>query len=68
MLPGALLQEPGAKRTARDWLVDVLMSLVAFGIGVIVYADTEQAHSDAEDLLDVAVQCHPLPSQRFLSR
>lgn len=53
MLPGALLQEPGSKRTARDWLVDVLMSLIALGIGVVVYADTEQAHSDAEDLLDV---------------
>ena len=25
MLPGALLEEPGAKRTARDWLVDLTM-------------------------------------------
>jgi len=55
MLPSALLQESGAKRTARDWIVDVVMSVIALGIGVLVYADTELAHSDVEDLLDVAL-------------
>ena len=34
MLPGALLEEPGGKRTGRDWLVDVAMLLIAIGIGV----------------------------------
>ena len=55
MLPSALLQESGGKRTARDWLVDVLMTLIAVGIGVLVYAESEQSHSDLEDLLDVTL-------------
>jgi signal transduction histidine kinase len=55
MLPSALLQESGAKRTARDWIVDVVMFVIAAGIGVIVYAESESAHSDAENLLDVVL-------------
>ncbi|MDA0180947.1 histidine kinase [Solirubrobacter phytolaccae] len=55
MLPGALLQEPGSKRTARDWLVDVLMTLIALTVGVLVYTESEQAHSDFEDLIDLTL-------------
>ncbi len=52
MLPGALLQEPGSKRTARDWIVDVIMFLIAIGVGVFVYSESEDLHSDLEDFLD----------------
>jgi signal transduction histidine kinase len=55
MLPGALLQEPGTKRTARDWIVDVLMLLLAIGIGVAVYTDSESAHSDVQSLVDLSL-------------
>ena len=52
MLPGALLQESGAKRTARDWIVDVLMFLIAVGVGVAVYSESEPAHSELEKRID----------------
>lgn len=55
MLPSALLQESGGKRTARDWLVDVLMCLLAALIGVLVYAESAEAHSDVESLIDVVL-------------
>ena len=52
MLPGALLQESGAKRTARDWIVDVLMFLIVVVVGVAVYSESEPAHSELEKLID----------------
>lgn len=55
MLPSALLQESGGKRTARDWLVDVLMFLLALLVGVLVYAESETAHTDVENLIDVVL-------------
>ena len=55
MLPGALLQESGSKRTARDWIVDVVMFVLALGVGVLVYSESETAHSDFEDLVDVTL-------------
>jgi signal transduction histidine kinase len=54
MLPGALLEEPGAKRTARDWLVDVAFFLLAIGFGLVVYSSTEDQHGDLAALIDVA--------------
>lgn len=44
MLPGGLLEEPGAKRSARDWIVDVTMTLVAISIGLITLGETEDQH------------------------
>ena len=47
MLPGGLLEEPGAKRTARDWIVDVMMSVVALGDRrARASRATEDQHSD----------------------
>ncbi len=54
MLPGALLEEPGAKRTARDWLVDALFFLLAIGIGLAVYSSSEDQHGELASLIDVA--------------
>ena len=53
MLPSALLEEPGAKRTARDWLVDLTMLLVAIGIGLLAFEPTEDQHSELMALIDV---------------
>src|SRR3954452_17778594 len=53
MLPGGLLEEPGARRSARDWIVDVTMTLLAVAIGVFVYGSSEDQHSDLQDLLDL---------------
>ncbi|RKQ87752.1 signal transduction histidine kinase [Solirubrobacter pauli] len=55
MLPSALLQESGGKRTARDWLVDVLMFLLAVLVGVLVYAESAESHSEIENLIDVVL-------------
>jgi hypothetical protein len=41
MLPGGLLEEPGAKRSLRDWIVDVTMTLLAIGVGVLAYSSSE---------------------------
>jgi signal transduction histidine kinase len=54
MLPGALLEEPGAKRTGRDWLVDATLFLLAAGIGGVVYGASQDEHSDLGTLFDVA--------------
>src|SRR5262245_48982538 len=53
MLPGALLEEPGAKRTGRDWLVDATMFLVAVGLGVYIFSASEDQHSELGSLIDL---------------
>jgi signal transduction histidine kinase len=53
MLPSALLEEPGSKRTGRDWLVDVVLLLIAIGIGVLVFSSSEDQHGDVASLIDV---------------
>ncbi len=55
MLPGGLLQEPGAKRTARDWIVDVTMLAVALTVGFITLGTTEDQHSDEAAFFDLVV-------------
>ena len=55
MLPGGLLEEPGAKRSARDWIVDATMTVVALVIGALVFAPTEDQHSDGMAFLDVVL-------------
>jgi len=44
MLPGGLLHEPGAKRTARDWIVDATMLAFAVAIGGFALGNTEDLH------------------------
>jgi signal transduction histidine kinase len=56
MLPGGLLEEPGAKRTARDWIVDVMMTLLALGVGAVVLGESEKLHpSDEVVFLDLVL-------------
>jgi signal transduction histidine kinase len=36
LLPGSMVDGPGARRSLRDWAVDVLVTAVSLGIGLIV--------------------------------
>jgi signal transduction histidine kinase len=53
MLPGGLLEEPGAKRTLRDWIVDLTMYAVALVISFIAVADSAHEHTDGLWLADL---------------
>ncbi len=55
MLPGGLLEEPGAKRSARDWIVDATMFVLAVALGMFVFATSEDQHSDGMAFLDVVL-------------
>ncbi len=55
LLPGAVLESGGGRRTPRDWLVDVLMTVVAVTLGAMALADTWDDHSDAAKVLDIAL-------------
>jgi signal transduction histidine kinase len=54
LLPSGLLETPG-KRTARDWVVDVTMFLIAIGIGVVILITSWKDHSGVEVVLDFAL-------------
>jgi signal transduction histidine kinase len=55
LLPGELRDEPDGRRSARDWIVDVTMYLVAVGIGLLVLIDTWDAHSEWLAVVDIAL-------------
>jgi signal transduction histidine kinase len=56
MLPGGLLEERAAKRSARDWIVDVTMFLLAIVIGFVALGETEAVHpSDEWVFIDLVV-------------
>jgi signal transduction histidine kinase len=55
LLPGELRDDPKGRRSARDWLVDVLMYLIAVGVGIAVLLDTWKQHGDWALLLDIAL-------------
>jgi signal transduction histidine kinase len=55
MLPGGLLQEPGEKRTPRDWIVDVTMLLCALFVGGVALAATEDWRSDTATFYDLVI-------------
>jgi signal transduction histidine kinase len=51
MLPGGLLSEGGAKRSARDWIVDVVMLAFGVFVGFVALGGTE--HYRSEDAVTV---------------
>jgi signal transduction histidine kinase len=55
MLPGALLESGQGRRSVRDWVVDVLMFVLAVGIGVIVLVSTWDDHNTVQAVVDIAV-------------
>jgi signal transduction histidine kinase len=57
LLPGELREHSDGSRSARDWIVDSLMYLIAIGVGAAVLADSwdAHAHSDLMKLVDVVL-------------
>ena len=54
LLPGELLESAGGRRSARDWLVDVVLFVAALGIGVTNLVETWPDHSDGMVVIDIA--------------
>jgi signal transduction histidine kinase len=54
LLPAALLEEPGARRTPRDWIVDALMYAVSGAFGVAILGATAGPRSDVMIGIDIA--------------
>jgi signal transduction histidine kinase len=55
MLPGSMVDGPGAERSLRDWVVDVIVTLVALGIGLIVLHDTWVVHGTPAKVMDIVL-------------
>jgi signal transduction histidine kinase len=55
LLPGALREQPDGRRSARDWLVDLLMLVIAVGVGLFVLLEAWSEHGAALGLVDIAL-------------
>ncbi len=55
MLPGSMVDGPGADRSLRDWAVDALVTAVALGLGVAGLHAIWGEHGDATRLLDLVL-------------
>ena len=55
LLPGELLEAPGGKRSARDWVVDVVLFVAAMVIGVLSLNEATPDHSDVGVIVDFLV-------------
>jgi signal transduction histidine kinase len=55
LLPGELLEAPGGKRSARDWVVDIALFVAAMGIGVLGLNEITADRSDAGVVIDFLV-------------
>jgi signal transduction histidine kinase len=55
LLPGAMVGAPDGRRSPRDWIVDVVMFVLAAGIGALVLEDSWKDHSELTAVLDIVV-------------
>jgi signal transduction histidine kinase len=55
VLPSALLETGQGRRSARDWVVDVVMFALGIGIGVVVLVSTWDDHGTIEAVIDIAI-------------
>jgi signal transduction histidine kinase len=55
MLPGGLLEESGGRRSARDWIVDATMFVLALSIGALALGSTEARHSEEMLFVDLVI-------------
>src|SRR4051794_13935264 len=55
LLPGEFLTAPGGPRSARDWVVDVVLIGFALILGVIVLTETWDEHGTALKVVDAGV-------------
>ena|SRR5436190_3278597 len=65
LLPSGLYEASDGRRSARDWIVDLLMTLVALGIGVVVLASTWDEHSGIGYAVDIALGAVSLAALSF---
>jgi len=55
VLPSSMLAEPSGRRSARDWVVDILMFALALGIGAVVLIETWSNHHGAIAAIDIVL-------------
>jgi signal transduction histidine kinase len=55
LLPGSMVDGPGADRSLRDWAVDALVTVVALGLGIVALHDTWAEHGSLARLLDLVL-------------
>ncbi|MBS1677463.1 MAG: sensor histidine kinase [Actinobacteria bacterium] len=55
MLPGSMVDGPGAERSLRDWAVDALVTLVALGLGVAALHDNWGQEGVAVRAVDIVL-------------
>src|SRR3954470_20022186 len=65
LLPAGLYEASNGRRSARDWLVDLWMTLIAFGIGTALLASTWDEHSGVGYALDIALGAASLAALWF---
>jgi signal transduction histidine kinase len=55
LLPGSMVDGPGADRSLRDWAVDLLVTGVALAIGVLSLHDTWAQHGTLARMIDIVL-------------
>jgi signal transduction histidine kinase len=55
LLPGSMVDGPGAERSLRDWAVDALVTVVALGLGVAAMHDTWHQQGAALRAIDIVL-------------
>jgi signal transduction histidine kinase len=55
LLPGTMVDGPGARRSLRDWVVDAVVTVFALGLGTIALHSTWPEHGGLLRLLDVVL-------------
>jgi signal transduction histidine kinase len=55
MLPGTMVDGPGAERSVRDWAVDLLVTAVALGLGIVALHSSWDSHGTTTKVLDIVL-------------
>lgn len=55
LLPGQMVDGPGARRSLRDWVVDLLVTGFALALGVAALHGTWNSHGDIAKVADIAL-------------
>jgi len=65
LLPSGLYEASDGGRSARDWIVDIWMTLIGLGIGAVVLASTWDQHSGIGYAVDIALGAASLAALWF---
>ena len=55
LLPGSMVDGPGADRSLRDWAVDMLVTVVALGVGVVALHGSWETHGTLARVVDIVL-------------